>query len=66
MLLKQLEELKRSRPEMNDLDRLLRLCFKEKEFVKDDLQASISAQSGRIQEYNQQYLEAVVRMQENL
>ena len=51
---------------MKELEHLLRLCFKEKEFVRDELQASVAAQTGRIQEYNEQYLGAVVRMQENL
>lgn len=47
---------------MRDLDNLLRLCFKEKEFVKDDLRVSVASQSGRIQEYNNQFMEAIVRM----
>lgn len=51
---------------MRDLDNLLRLCFKEREFLRDDLKGSVASQSGRIQEYNNQFMEAIVRMQENL
>lgn len=51
---------------MRDLDNLLRLCFKEREFLRDDLKANVASQTGRIQEYNNQFMEAIVRMQENL
>jgi len=62
----QQEQLKDLKPQIKDLDALLRLCFKEKEFVKDELMMTIESQVGKIHDYNQQYLEAVVRLQENL
>lgn len=65
-MLQQMQDLKREKPEMRVLDNLLRLCFKEKEFTKDSLSQSMVTKSGRIQEYNTQFMEAIVRMQENL
>jgi len=36
-----------------DLNRLLRQCFGEREFVRDDLRQKIDAQVGQLEDYMQ-------------
>lgn len=51
---------------IGDLNIILRQCFSEKEFVKEDLGNEIDKRANELYDYNCKYLMAVSKLQENL
>lgn len=54
------------KPDVQNLDRLLRLTFKDKEFAEDKLKSNIEDELSKIELYNQKYNNAIDRLQQNL